>query len=183
MVVEPRDAVQAPTAPTPPTSPDTERAEVVEPAPAPEEGPREQRPRTRPRRGAAPPPTEDAAADAPSLEDQAQAMWQRGELSAAEQLYREIIRVAGAGPRAELAYGDLFALTRQIRGAEGQAAAWRAYLKAFPEGRFADDARAGLCQRSEAGERAACWSEYLARHPAGSHRRQAEAALADEVGP
>lgn len=179
VVVESRDHVPGPTEEPPAASLNAGRSEVE----APEQAPREPRSRTKPRRGAAPPAPDAAAADAPSLEDQAQAMWQRGELAAAEQLYREIIRIAGRSARAELAYGDLFALTRQIRGAEGQAAAWRAYLKAFPEGRFADDARAGLCQRSEPDERAACWAEYLSRHPAGSHRRRAEAALSLEEGP
>lgn len=188
IVMDSRDRVQEPADPATPTPQDTAPAEAQDPALAvvEEAAPSEPRARVKPRRGAPPPPAGDAPVSAPSgpsLEDQAQAMWQRGELAAAEQLYREIIRIAGSSARAELAYGDLFALTRQIRGAEGQAAAWRGYLKAFPDGRFADDARAGLCQRSAPDERAACWAEYLERHPAGAQRRQAEAALSDEAGP
>jgi hypothetical protein len=119
------------------------------------------------------------AAAGPSLEDEALALWQRGELAAAERKYREIVRIAGRSRRAELAWGDLFALVRQIHGADGQAAAWREYLERFPRGRFADDARAGLCQRAAADERAACWRDYLGRHPDGAHRRRAEQALAE----
>lgn len=74
-------------------------------------------------------------------------------------------------------------LARQIRGGDGQVAVWREYLAAFPAGRFADDARAGLCQRAPADARAACWREYLERHPAGSHRRQAEAVVQGADGP
>lgn len=129
------------------------------------------------RRPAAPPAP--AAPAGPSLEDEAQALWQKGELAAAERKYREILAVAGASPRAELAFGDLFALARQLRGAAGQAAVWREYLARFPGGRFADDARAGLCQRASADARAACWRDYLDHHPAGAHRRDAESALAD----
>jgi hypothetical protein len=70
----------------------------------------------------------------PSLEDEAQALWQRGELAAAEQKLREVLRVAGGSRRAELAYGDLFALVRQMHGADGQAALWREYLGKFRAG-------------------------------------------------
>jgi len=120
------------------------------------------------------------AGSGPSLEDEAQALWQRGELAAAEQKLREVLRVAGVSRRAELAYGDLFALVRQMHGADGQAAVWREYLQRFPGGRFADDARAGLCQRTATAERAACWREYLEKHPAGAHRGRAEAAIGGE---
>lgn len=112
----------------------------------------------------------------PSLEDEAQAMWQRGELAAAEQKLREVLTIAGKGRRAELAYGDLFVLTRQMHGPDAQLAVWREYLEQFPRGQFADDARAGLCQRAPVDGRAACWQDYLAQHPEGAHRKQAEAA-------
>lgn len=119
-----------------------------------------------------------AVVEGASLEDEAQALWARGELAAAEQKLREVLRVAGGTRRAELAYGDLFALVRQMHGADGQAVVWREYLGKFPDGRFADDARAGLCQRTAADGRAACWRGYLVRHPDGAHRGAAEAALA-----
>ncbi|MDC0718907.1 hypothetical protein [Nannocystis bainbridge] len=122
--------------------------------------------------------SQEDAAPGLSLEDEAQQLWQKGELAAAERKFREILALPGAGARAELAYGDLFALTRQLRGGDGQAAAWREYLGRFPAGRFADDARAGLCRRSPADARAACWQDYLEHHPTGAHRKQADAALA-----
>lgn len=109
-----------------------------------------------------------------SLEDEAQVLWERGELVAAEQKFREVLKVAGNRRRAELAYGDLFALVRQLPGADTQAAVWHEYLDRFPRGQFADDARAGLCQRAQVSERAACWRNYLVNHPEGAHRKQAE---------
>lgn len=115
----------------------------------------------------------------PSLEDEAQALWQRGELAAAEQKYRQILRAAGRSPRAELAYADLFSLIRQSHGMDGQSKEWRAYLKLFPRGRFAEDARAGICQRAPDETHASCWRDYLKHHPGGVHRKQAEAALVD----
>lgn len=113
----------------------------------------------------------------PSLEDEAQALWERGELAAAEQKLRQVLSLAGRSGRAELAYGDLFALARQLRGADGQVAVWREYLRSFPAGRFADDARAGLCLRAAAEQRGECWRDYLEHHPQGTHRAQAGAAL------
>jgi len=166
-----------PTVLTPPTPPSTgpepavlEDSQMGPPPPpvgppAKSDGPRKRKP---------------AADDSkPSLEDEAQAMWQRGELAAAEQKFREVLTIAGKGRRAELAYGDLFALARQMRGPDAQVAVWREYLERFPRGQFADDARAGLCQRAPADGRAACWQDYLAQHPEGAHRKQAEAAEGD----
>lgn len=118
-----------------------------------------------------------------TLEDEAQALWQAGDLSASEAKYRQIVRIAGRSQRAEFAYGDLFALTRQLRGSAGQVAMWREYLRAFPRGQFADDAHAGLCQRGSADETTACWREYLELHPHGAHRPQADAALARSPAP
>ena len=180
--VGPRDGVthstpvqrprEQPAPATPPPAP-------VEDPPVPEDSIEAPPPVTSPATKASPRkrrPVVDVA-DAPaqvSLEDEAQALWQRGELAAAERKLREVL-AAGSERRAELAYGDLFALTRQMRGAAGQAAVWREYLARFPRGSFADDARAGLCQRAPADERAACWQDYLVHHPAGAHRKQAQA--------
>lgn len=123
-----------------------------------------------------PPKPRDDQPERPTLEEEAQALWQRGELAAAEQKFREVLHVAGHGRRAELAYGDLFTLARQMRGSDGQMEVWREYLARFPRGRFAEDARAGLCQRATEDARAACWREYLEYHPSGAHRALAEAA-------
>ncbi|HWB76024.1 MAG TPA: hypothetical protein VG755_13740 [Nannocystaceae bacterium] len=104
----------------------------------------------------------------------AEAMWRAGDLAGAEKALRKIIAQGGTSSRAELAYGDLFALARQLRGKDGPVAEWRGYLRRFPRGRFAEDARAGLCKHAEAADDArACWADYLRRHPSGSHATEA----------
>lgn len=154
-----------------PVGPPTPPAQALT---APEPEPAARRPRAAPthRRRSAP-----AGPSAPMLEEEAQQLWERGELAAAEQKFREVVRVAHDSRRAELAYGDLFVLARQIRGADGQTGVWREYLERFPRGRFADDARGGLCQRATGDESTACWRAYLSHHPDGAHRGQATAAL------
>lgn len=161
--------------------PPTLEAPELPPAPLPEPPPpvpevRRAAPVARPHKAA-------SAVDTATLEDQAQALWQAGELAAAEAKYREIVRIAGTSQRAEFAYGDLFALSRQRRGSAGQVATWREYLVAFPDGQFADDAHAGLCQRGPADEAETCWQDYLERHPRGAHRSQADAALGEALAP
>lgn len=154
----------------------------VDPRTSPEQavttpGPRAARtPRTVPTNRRRTAPTEPPE---PTLEDEAQQLWERGELAAAERKYREVVRLAGDGRRAELAYGDLFVLARQMRGADGQTSVWREYLERFPRGRFAEDARGGLCKRATGDERTACWRAYLTHHPDGTHREQATAAVGD----
>lgn len=113
---------------------------------------------------------------APSLDDleaEALAAWRAGDLATAERLMLKIAKSGRTG-RAELAYGDLFALARQRRGTVGQVAMWRDYLRRFPRGRFADDARGGLCRRAETSDDArACWADYLRHHPSGTHATEA----------
>src|SRR5690606_2792537 len=112
---------------------------------------------------------------------EAEARWQAGDLAGAEALYREIIAVGRGGRAADLAYGDLFSLVRQRHGGEAEVALWREYLQVFPRGRYADDARAGLCRRADAGARADCWRRYLEDLPQGVRRRQAARALGEEL--
>jgi hypothetical protein len=172
----PAETILAP--PAEPAPAETILAPPAEPAPA-EPAPAEPvltspEPAASPRARPAPPP-----APTIPLEDEAQALWQRGELAAAEQKFRDVVRRAGKSARAELAYGDLFALAGQLRGPTGQTALAREYLAAFPSGRFADDMRAGLCQRAAVDQRPACWRDYLAHHPQGAHQPAAAAALAE----
>jgi hypothetical protein len=191
-VVDPRadrTRLQAPARPTgprpPPPSPSVpgDSAGPAAQAPVPGDSPRvspgqpvpaARTPRAAPadRRRAA--PTEPPG---PTLEDEAQQLWERGELAAAERKFREVVRVAGDSRRAELAYGDLFVLARQMGGANDPTSVWREYLERFPRGRFAEDARGGLCQRATGDERTACWRAYLKHHPDGTHREQATAAV------
>jgi hypothetical protein len=112
-----------------------------------------------------------------ALDDEAQRRWAAGELEAAEEAFRAIIKLAGKGRHADLAYGDLFTLTHQRHDDAAELALWREYLRRFPTGRFADDARAGVCRRGPQDERVACWQAYLADFPTGLHRHSAERAL------
>lgn len=113
------------------------------------------------------------------LDAEAEALWQSGDLAGAEARYREIVALAPGARAADLAYGDLFSLARQRHGADEEAALWRAYLEVFPRGRYADDARAGLCRRAEGEARRACWQAYLDEFPAGVHRHQAARVLGE----
>ncbi len=117
-----------------------------------------------------------------ALDDEAQARWAAGELEAAEEAFRAIIELAGRSRYADLAYGDLFTLAHQRGDVAAERALWSEYLVDFPSGRFADDARAGLCRRASADERAACWQAYLDDFPHGVYRRAAEKALGLDAG-
>lgn len=111
------------------------------------------------------------------LEAKAQAQWAAGELEQAQASYREIIALAGRRREADLAYGDLFTLARQRGNPAVELALWREYLDVLPNGRFADDARAGLCRRASANDRDGCWREYLVDFPKGVHTGVAARAL------
>jgi hypothetical protein len=119
-----------------------------------------------------------------ALEREADARWRSGDLVAAERLLRKVIARTGKSSRAELAYGDLFALSRQLRGGDGPVAVWREYLRKFPRGRFSEDARAGLCRHAgDAEQTRACWSNYLRLHPGGSHASEARRWTATKPNP
>ncbi|MEE9384305.1 MAG: hypothetical protein V3V08_12940 [Nannocystaceae bacterium] len=117
------------------------------------------------------------------LDAKAQALWREGELEAAERSFRRVIKLAGRGAIADLAYGDLFTLARQ-RGAPGdESKLWRQYIRRFPHGRFSDDVRAGLCRRANPSSAATCWRMYLDQHPGGSHAVEATRSLSDMQRP
>jgi hypothetical protein len=107
------------------------------------------------------------------LEARARERWAAGDLDGAEVLFRRVARRAGKSSRAELAYGDLFAIAKQRGGPAALAESWREYLRRFPRGRYSDDARAGLCRRAGDDTQAACWSDYLKAHPQGAHASEA----------
>lgn len=110
-----------------------------------------------------------------ALSDEARALWRSGDRSGAEAKFLEVTRIGGRTPLAELAWGDLFALARQM-GDDGRLAKrWKGYVARFPRGRYADDARAGLCRTSaKAGP---CWAGYLRDFPRGSYRAEASLAV------
>ena len=101
----------------------------------------------------------------------------------AERLFRRLAKRAGRGRLGDLAYGDLFTLARQRDERGKEAELWREYLRRFPDGRFADDARAGLCRRASGSAQLQCWERYLEDEPDGAHRAQARRALAVEGSP
>jgi hypothetical protein len=100
----------------------------------------------------------------------AKQQWRAGDLHAAEQTLSTIVERGGKSRWADNAFSDLFALAHRRGDARGQQHWWRAYLRRFPSGRFADDAQAGLCRASS---KPACWAAYLERFPDGSYRGEA----------
>ncbi|MEM6295763.1 MAG: hypothetical protein AAGA54_31110 [Myxococcota bacterium] len=146
---------------------------TLEPPPAVEPAP----PVRTPRKRRAPPTSAPSRAERlERLDADANAAWKAGKLDEATRLFKQITTLDRRGSWAESAYGDLFTLARQQR--RSAVPLWTAYLKRFPSGRFADDARAGLCRRAPQDEAAACWTEYLETMPQGSFRQQAKRALA-----
>ena len=107
------------------------------------------------------------------LDAAAREAWRAGDRDEAKRLFTRVVSRGGTGQLAQMAYGDLMALARQ-QGARGtEASLWRAYLRRFPKGVFADDARAGLCRRAPDDAGAACWDRYLDDFPSGSHAKAA----------
>lgn len=113
-----------------------------------------------------------------AMADEAQAKWRAGDLAGAREIYGRIIARGGRSRQAELAYSDLFSLSHQMGSASERRRWWRGYVKRFPRGRFADDARAGLCRTEAAAKRAACWERYL-EQSGGSYRDEARRAIVD----
>ncbi len=113
------------------------------------------------------------------LDQEAQELWRAGELLEARSRFEAIVRLGGRRPQVQLAYGELFTLTRQLGGDEARL--WQAYLERFPKGRYADDARAGLCGRAGS-DHQACWLDYLKRHPQGTHAKRARDVVEASAG-
>lgn len=111
-----------------------------------------------------------------ALADEAQRRWRAGDRSGAQSALMEIVRRGGRTPRVELAYADLFTLARQKGETRKRKRLYQGYLRRFPKGRLAEDARAGLCRASGAEKQAACWRSYLERYSSGSYRAEAKAA-------
>ena len=139
--------------------------------PAPDTAPADPAPTRRRKRTRKPKAASPVAATAEeriaALDAEAQAAWRAGDRKRAEAAFREIVKIGGRRREAQLAYGEIFALVRQ-RGGE-PVKEWRAYLAKFPRGRYAEDARAGLCRRATGDARDQCWETYRRDFPKGSH--------------
>ncbi|MCA9695753.1 MAG: hypothetical protein KC636_39615 [Myxococcales bacterium] len=114
-----------------------------------------------------------------ALDQEAQALWQQGDLDGAAARFQEIVRTGGKDRRVQHAFGDLFVLTRERGGDEPEL--WGAYLERFPRGLHADEARAGLCRRADGDARVTCWRAYLEDFPRGAQRKRAERLLAAQA--
>ncbi|MGB1015763.1 MAG: tetratricopeptide repeat protein [Nannocystaceae bacterium] len=112
------------------------------------------------------------------LDDRAENALAHGDLAAADELFRELIRRGGRSRRVERAYGDRFMIARRLRNPAARVELWREYLREFPRGRFAEDALAGLCQEEQRRQtNASCWRTLLERFPQGVYANQAQRAL------
>jgi len=114
-----------------------------------------------------------------TLSDEGRAAWRMGDRRGAEAKFLQVTAAGDRSALAELAWGDLFALARQLGDDARLHERWRAYVVKFPRGRYADDARAGLCRDADDGT--TCWAKYLRDLPNGSYRTEARGAV--EKGP
>jgi hypothetical protein len=112
------------------------------------------------------------------LDRQAQRLLASGRLDAAERTLAELVRVGGDERLVEAAFGDRFTIAHREGARARQRRLWAAYLERFPRGRFADDARAGLCRSAAETASQQCWSAYVRDFPRGTYRERAERALA-----
>jgi len=104
------------------------------------------------------PPRASVDARIAQLDAQARAAWKRGDLAQAERRFRKITKIGGRRRATELAFAELFALVRQ-RGGDARSQ-WREYLKRFPHGRYAADARVGLCRGTTGQARVDCVDKH-----------------------
>lgn len=103
------------------------------------------------------------------------------DLPGAAAKFEQIVQQGGSSSLADLAFGELFHIAHRRGDTAGELALWKRYLARFPEGRFADDARAGVCRRATTAAKDACWRDYLDDFPKGSYVRQAEQHLDGKV--
>ena len=96
-----------------------------------------------------------------------------GRIDAADRTLQQLIEVGGRRRLVELAFGDRFTIAHRKGDANKQVVLWQAYLRRFPKGRLADDARAGLCRHAPQNRRDRCWSDYLRDFPGGAYAEQA----------
>lgn len=123
------------------------------------------------------------AARLAELDGRAQAQLAEGDTAGANRTLRKLISTGGRRSVVQLAYGDLFTLAHRGGKPAQQRTLWREYLAKFPKGRFADDARSGLCRHADETTRQACWTDYLHDFPKGSYRSQAARVVAKAEAP
>lgn len=111
------------------------------------------------------------------LEKDAARLWKAGDLRGAARKLEQVIARTGKTRRAELAFGDLFTISYQLDGPKRRNALFKRYLQRFPGGRYADDARAGLCRAAKRSSATKCWSGYLEDFGSGAHRLEAQRAI------
>jgi hypothetical protein len=156
-----------------PTEPEAiEALDPIDPVPEPEPEPEPERPAKA--KKSAPKSIDERIA---ALDAAAQAAWRKGDKRTAMRKFQKIVDIGGRRPAVELAFGELFSLNRQL--GKSPTKLWRAYLRRFPRGRYAEDAKAGLCRRSTGDAARSCWSEYAKAFPGGAHLE--EAAKASEA--
>lgn len=102
-----------------------------------------------------------------TLDERAQKRWADGDLSGANKDFETIVRIGGKRRAVELAFGDLFSVARQRK--MDPSPYWRRYLQRFPKGRYAEDAKVGLCKKAKGTAADRCWNEYSSAFPDGSH--------------
>jgi outer membrane biosynthesis protein TonB len=162
-----------------PVRPEDEVIEI-EPEPAPEARPPS---RPKPTPESKPPPAVEEQAEPLAdrlarLDALAQKQLGDGKVDAADRTLAELIKLGGKRRLVELAYGDRFTLAHRRGDTAKQVSLWSAYLRRFPSGRLADDARAGLCRHTARGRRDGCWRAYLRDFPRGAYSEQAHRELA-----
>jgi hypothetical protein len=111
------------------------------------------------------------------LDAEAERQLAEGDLAGADRTLGRLVGIGGGHRLVELAYGDRFTIAHRQRDRQRQTALWREYLRRFPHGRLADDARAGMCRHAAPRARQQCWTSYLEDFPQGAYVAQAEAAL------
>lgn len=125
----------------------------------------QQTPEAKPKKKAAPKLTLDERIAA--LDERAQKRWAEGDLAGANKDFETIVRIGGKRRAVQLAFGDLFSVARQRK--IDPSPYWRRYLQKFPKGRYAEDAKVGLCKKAKGTAADRCWDEYRSAFPKGSH--------------
>lgn len=83
-----------------------------------------------------------------NLDRSARAAWRRGELRSASELFKKFIAVEQDPRQVEQAFGDLLIVARQLGEHRALSQIRRDYLRRFPTGTYAEDIGARICRDS-----------------------------------